>query len=76
MIAGRAPFQGKTPSDVIVSILEKEPAPLTERPDEVPAALGRLVDKALRKDRTERFQSAKELLEELMASSKGKYVLP
>src|SRR5262249_17058322 len=26
MVTGRAPFEGETPSDVIVSILEKEPA--------------------------------------------------
>ena len=37
MIAGRTPFEGATTSDLIVSILEKEPAPLTRYVPEAPA---------------------------------------
>jgi serine/threonine protein kinase/Flp pilus assembly protein TadD len=61
MIAGRTPFAGATPSETIAGILRDEPPPLAE---ELPA-LGRIVSRALRKDRAERYQSAKDLLDDL-----------
>jgi serine/threonine protein kinase len=60
MVSGRAPFEGKTPSHVIVSILESEPPSLIRDP-EVPAELERIVAKALRKERAERYQTAGDL---------------
>jgi serine/threonine protein kinase/Tol biopolymer transport system component len=60
MVAGRAPFQGETPSHVIVSVLESEPPPLAGY-SEVPVELERIVTKALRKDREERYQTASDL---------------
>ena len=78
MSAGRAPFAGETPSHVIVSILESEP-PLLARHAGVPAELERIVSKALRKERTERYQTAgdlaldlKRLKEELTVESRLK----
>ncbi len=38
-VAGRAPFAGATATDVILSIIEREPAPLTRYAEEVPAEL-------------------------------------
>jgi eukaryotic-like serine/threonine-protein kinase len=61
MITGRVPFAGETPSDVIVSTLEKEAPPLARYSTEVPAELQRIVDKALRKSREERYQTVKDL---------------
>ena len=60
MVTGRAPFEGETPSHVIVSIMESEPPPLA-RTREVPAELERIVAKALRKEREERYQTASDL---------------
>ena len=60
MITGRVPFEGETPSHVIVSILESEPPPLT-RYSGVPVELERIVTKTLRKDREERYQTASDL---------------
>jgi serine/threonine protein kinase len=60
MVTGRVPFEGETASHVIVSILESEPAPLA-RYTEVPAELERIVHKALRKEREERYQTAGDL---------------
>jgi serine/threonine protein kinase len=60
MVTGRAPFQGETPSHVVVSILESEPPPLA-RNSEVPVELERIVTKALRKDKEERYETASEL---------------
>ncbi|MFN2502419.1 MAG: protein kinase, partial [Pyrinomonadaceae bacterium] len=65
MLVSRAPFTGPTPSDVIVSILEREPPPITRYVDDVPAELDWLVKKALRKGREERYQTSKELLSDL-----------
>jgi serine/threonine protein kinase/Tol biopolymer transport system component len=65
MIAGRAPFEGETTSDVIASILKTEPPPLAHYSGKAPDALERLVAKTLRKDREERCQTAKELLTDL-----------
>ncbi len=65
LIAGCLPFQGETTSHVIVSILEKEPLPLARYAPETPAELQRIVMKALRKDREERYQVIKELLNDL-----------
>jgi serine/threonine-protein kinase len=51
MAASRAPFQGETPSHVIVSILEQEPPPLAQHSQEIPAEMERIVRKTLAKDR-------------------------
>jgi eukaryotic-like serine/threonine-protein kinase len=61
MVAGRPPFAGPTASDMIVSILDRDPAPLMLRSGNVPAELGRIVRKALHKDREERYQVIKDL---------------
>jgi serine/threonine-protein kinase len=61
MIEGRPPFEGETTSDVIAAILKTEPLPLTRYGPDVPAELERIVTKALRKDKEERYQAAKDL---------------
>ena len=66
MVAGCLPFEGSTTSEILASILnEKEPPPLARFAREVPAELERIVEKALRKDREERYQSAKDMLLDL-----------
>jgi serine/threonine protein kinase/formylglycine-generating enzyme required for sulfatase activity len=65
MAAGRLPFEGQTISDVISSILQKEPPALTLFSDEADARLDEIVTKALTKDKEERYQSAKELFIDL-----------
>jgi serine/threonine protein kinase/tetratricopeptide (TPR) repeat protein len=65
MTAGRPPFEGATKSDMIVSILEKEPPPLARYAREVPSEFQRIVTKALTKDREERYQTVKDLLIDL-----------
>jgi serine/threonine protein kinase/tetratricopeptide (TPR) repeat protein len=65
MIAGRLPFEGQTPSDVISMILHKEPPALTRLSDEATERLDEIATKALAKDREERYQGAKDLLIDL-----------
>jgi eukaryotic-like serine/threonine-protein kinase len=61
MVAGCAPFAAATPTDAIISIAEREPAPLARHAAEVPVQLERIVKKALAKDREERYQTVKDL---------------
>ncbi len=61
MLSGRTPFDGSTPSDVMAAILERQPAPLGNGERELPVELERIVGKALRKDREERYQSIRDL---------------
>ncbi len=65
MITGRPPFEGETTSDVIASILSREPPPLAQYSREAPETLDWMVTKSLRKDREERYQTAKELITDL-----------
>ena len=65
MVTGHAPFTGDTPKEVMSSILEKEPPPLTHYIAHAPAELQQIISKTLRKDREERYHSAHELLQAL-----------
>jgi serine/threonine protein kinase/Flp pilus assembly protein TadD len=65
MVTGHAPFSGDTPKEVMSSILEKEPPPLTRCIAHAPAALQGIISKMLRKDRSQRYRSAHELLQAL-----------
>ena len=65
MVTGRVPFEGATPSHVIVAILEKEPLPLSAYVPNVPEALEWIVTETLTKDAAERTQTARELLKKL-----------
>jgi serine/threonine protein kinase len=66
MFAGTMPFKGITSSHTVVQILEKNPPPLTQLEHiNTPAELQRIVDKALAKDRSERYQTAKDMLIDL-----------
>jgi len=68
MVAGRLPFEGSTSSEVVASILsEKEPQPLARYSREVPAELERIVSKALRKNRDQRYQTIKDMLLDLQS---------
>ncbi len=61
MLSGVSPFKGETVSDVIAAVLTKEPKPLTN----VPPELAEIVHKTLQKDKRNRYQTAKDLLNDL-----------
>src|SRR5947209_7752261 len=65
MVTEHAPFAGDTPREVMTSIVDKEPPPLTSYIRRIPAELRQIIGKALRKDRRERYQSAGEMLQAL-----------
>ena len=65
MVAGRSPFAGGTTTDVLVAILDKEPAPLAKLAPQVPLEFDWIIGKALRKSADERYQTTEELLVDL-----------
>ena len=67
MLAGRPPFEGETATNVIAAISESDPQPLKQAAPIVPLALQSVVDRSLRKDPAERYQTAEEMLSELRA---------
>jgi eukaryotic-like serine/threonine-protein kinase len=72
MVAGRLPFAGSNTIDILSAILsDKEPPPLARFVQEAPAELERIVAKTLKKEREERYQSAKDLLIDLRQLKKS-----
>ena len=61
MVVGQKPFRGETATDIIVSIIEREPPPLTQ----VPPELDQVIRRLLAKNREDRYPSAEELAMEL-----------
>jgi serine/threonine protein kinase len=67
MLSGRPPFQGDSQTDVLVSILEREPKSLKDSLPGAPSDLDKIVRKALAKDLNARYQTARELRADLEA---------
>ncbi len=67
MLTGRAPFEGDSQTDLLVSILEREPKSLNDSLPGAPSDLDKIVKKALAKDLNARYQTARELTEDLKA---------
>ena len=65
MVARRLPFPGKTPTDRVAAILEREPEPLSTLRRDVPAELERIVGRSLAKNRDERYAQAADLAADL-----------
>ena len=65
MLAGRPPFEGKTPSECIAAVLKREPPLVALKARQVPARLEQIIRKALRKDKGARYQSVEEMVADL-----------
>ena len=65
MLTGLAPFTGETAVDCIAAILEGQQAPLKQYAGDAPPELQWIVNKTLRKDREERYQTIRELSSDL-----------
>ena len=66
MATGALPFAGETSAVVFEAILNREPLPIAQLKPAVPAELGRILGRALEKDRNLRYQSATDLKTELL----------
>lgn len=65
MVSGRKPFRGATSTDTIISVIQKEPPPITSYVENIPSDLVWIISKALTKDLDGRYQTAKELYADL-----------
>jgi serine/threonine protein kinase len=65
MVTGHMPFEAKTAGDVIVPIPGQEPLPFAHYLPEAPADLQLIVNKALRTNKEERYQTIAEFLIDL-----------
>ena len=67
MATGKTPFTGATAIEVLAATLEREPIPLTQCDQRIPAELERIVAKSLRKDRERRYQTIRDMLVDLQS---------
>lgn len=62
LIASGPPFEGATPIEILAAIIHKDMKPL---PADVPAEITRIIQKCLQKERTERYQTIRDVLNDL-----------
>jgi eukaryotic-like serine/threonine-protein kinase len=60
-LTGRLPFQGRTPTSVIVKVCTKDPESIRKLAPDLPHELEAFFDRALARDRDQRFSSAREM---------------
>lgn len=65
MLTGRTPFGGHDARDIVKSILQSEPRPLSDYLPDAPRELQRILRKSLTSQKAERYQDAEELLSDL-----------
>ncbi len=65
MVTGKRPFQGESGIELASSILKDTPSSVVEVRDDLPRQLGRIIQHCLEKDPERRFQSAKDIRNEL-----------
>ncbi|MEO8586959.1 MAG: serine/threonine-protein kinase, partial [Acidobacteriota bacterium] len=65
MATGALPFPGETSAVVFDAILNRDPLPAAQVNSALPPELGRILDKALEKDRNLRYQTATDLKTDL-----------
>lgn len=65
MLTGRLPFEGASTTEIIDSIIHKEPIAIARFNYDVPPELERITRKCLEKDRERRYQTAREVSTDL-----------
>ena len=65
MLTRQQPFQGETMTDVLANIIYQEPVSILTHRTDAPAELEKIITRTLFKNRDGRYQSAKELFDDL-----------
>src|ERR1700694_5585142 len=65
MATGKRAFEGKSQASVISAIMSSNPPPMSSLQPMTPPALDRVVKKCLQKDRDDRWQTARDVADEL-----------
>jgi Tol biopolymer transport system component len=73
MVSGRKAFSGKSPASLIAAILERDPPSLSSSQPLAPPLLDRVVRACLAKDPENRWQSVRDLLQELRWIAEGSF---
>ncbi|HWQ31894.1 MAG TPA: serine/threonine-protein kinase [Blastocatellia bacterium] len=76
LLTGVRPFGGATTGDIFVSILDREPPPLTDALPEAPAELQYIVSRALAKNSEKRYRTIQEMARDLREFHRGSMSLP
>lgn len=71
LLTGQLPFKGEHQAAIIYSILNETPEPLTRYKANVPEGLQRIVEKALEKDKDERYQHIDDMMADLRKERKS-----
>jgi eukaryotic-like serine/threonine-protein kinase len=65
MLTGERPFKGNASADLISSILRDQPPPVTEVRPDLPLHLGRILRRCLEKEPRDRYQTSRDVYNEL-----------
>jgi len=72
MATGKLPFSGKHDAEILYSVVNEEPIPITTLNPNMDDELQRIIDKALKKDVKDRYQHVDEMLADLRNLKKRK----
>ncbi|MGB9083905.1 MAG: protein kinase [Terriglobales bacterium] len=67
MLTGHRPFQGNSAITVSFKVVNRDPIPATLLNAELPEGLDRIIARAMAKDPAERYQSGKEMLQDIQS---------
>jgi non-specific serine/threonine protein kinase len=74
LLTGHLPFVAEQEAAILYKIMNEDPAPLATHRDDLVEGFQRVIDKALAKDREERYRDASELLNDLQRVRGGRDV--
>ena len=65
LLSGRTPYPGKSSAEVLIKVLQEDPDPIRKIDPSIPIDLETIVMKCMQKEPQKRYESAKELYEDL-----------
>lgn len=67
MATGRVPFKAKTRVETMAAVIHTEPRPVRQLNPLIPASLEGVIERAMKKDPRDRYQTMRDLLDDLLA---------